>query len=363
MNERIAASAGRARRPRRGELPRHESGQRPLSHGLRELERRARRRPETASSWPRTAATSRRPAALEGVEVVQAERDLLDLARRPAWRARARRPSPSRPTTSPSPGLEPLSADGVELVPTTGVVVGAPRGEGRRRARRDPARGQRHGRRLRAARRGSSSSAGPRPRSPGGSSRCSTRRARRRSRSRPIVGAGPNAALPHHHPGARTDRAGRDGDRRRGRAGRRLLLRLHADVRHRRAPRRPAAAYALCRSAQESALSRCAPARRRRARRDRARAGSRRRGSHPSSTASATASGSRCTSSPCCGRSRRTCSWPATSSPSSRASTWRAKAACGSRTSSSSARRARRCSSSFTKDLAHAGLGRERCAD
>ena len=89
--------------------------------------------------------------------------------------------------------------------------------------------------------------------------------------STPIVAAGPNAALPHHHPGDRDDRAGRDGRRRRRRARGRLLLGLHAHVRDGPAPRASSQrAYALCRSAQENALAAVRAGRDgRRARRDR----------------------------------------------------------------------------------------------
>ena len=77
MSDRIARLRAALPELGAGELPRHATGQRPLPHGLRELERRARRRAPTRSCSPPTAGTWSRPRALEGVEVVQADRDLL----------------------------------------------------------------------------------------------------------------------------------------------------------------------------------------------------------------------------------------------------------------------------------------------
>jgi len=150
----------------------------------------------------------------------------------------------------------------------------------------------------------------------------------------PIVGSGPNAALPHHHPG----------DRELG-AGETIVVDLGAKVdgycsdctrtfATGELPEALREAYSVCASAQGAALAEV-------------RAGADSRGldaiaawrSRLRATmccmGSATASDSRCMSSPCSARPRRGRSSPATSSPLSRGSTSPAAAACASRTSSS----------------------------
>ena len=113
-----------------------------------------------------------------------------------------------------------------------------------------------------------------------------------------IVAAGPNGALPHAEPGEREIGARRAGRLRHGREARRLLLRRHPHLRHRRAGgARPAQVYEVVREAQAAALDAVAAgvggeeldARR-------ARRGSRRPATgSTSATGSATASGSRST--------------------------------------------------------------------
>ena len=65
--------------------------------------------------------------ALEGVEVVQADRDLLGLARRPTRRAGRGARSPSRPTTSRSPATSRSGAEAPSFCPRPASSRGSAR--------------------------------------------------------------------------------------------------------------------------------------------------------------------------------------------------------------------------------------------
>ena len=157
------------------------------------------------------------------------------------------------------------------------------------------------------------------------------------------VGAGETGSSPHAVARRPPDRGGGDGRRRRRLPRQRVLLRLHADVRHRGAAgrarggvrRRPARAACVARR-------RSCPARTARlstASRERS---SRTRGSATSSgMGSVTASGSRCTRRPGSTPSARARSRPEMSSPSSRVCTSRGSAASASRTRHRHGRRPR----------------------
>ncbi len=277
---------------------------------------------------------------LDGVEVVQADRDLL------AWLG-ARLGELGEPPVAfeadevTVSGHEALAAGGTELVPTTGVVTSlrAVKDEDElatiRRAARitDEAYARLAGERI--VGRTEAEVAWwleQALREEGAEALAFT----------PIVAAGPNAALPHHQPGGREIGPGET-----------VVVDAGAQVGGYCSdctrtfatgplPERLQQAYALCRSAQESALSAV-------------RAGAagadldaiarneiEGSGLAPVLTGSVTASASTCTSCPSSVRRRRTPSPPPTWSRSSRGSTSRARAACASRTSSSSATTARR---------------------
>ena len=128
-----------------------------------------------------------------------------------------------------------------------------------------------------------------------------------------IVAAGPNGALPHAEPGEREIGERRAGRLRHGGEARRLLLRRHPHLRHRRARRGGA------RGLRDRARGPGSGARRGR-RRGRGRGGRRRRPrarspppatASASATGSATASASRCTRRRASRRAPRTCSRPA----------------------------------------------------
>ena len=142
---------------------------------------------------------------LEAARAVEGSR-----SSRPAATSRARSPScspaggsASRHRGSRYAQWETIGAGGAELVPTRGLVEALRVGQGRRRARRDPAGRRDLGRRLRGARRASGSSGAPRPRSPGGSSARSASTAPRRSPSARSSPPGENGARPHARPGRR----------------------------------------------------------------------------------------------------------------------------------------------------------------
>ncbi len=309
MNARARAAARRARRARRRGLPRHQARQRPLPHAASRARTRRSSSAATGSSWPRTGATWKPRAPLEGIEAVQAERDLLawlgarlgDLAEAPvAFEA-------DHVTVA---GYEALSGERARAsCPTTGVVAGLRAVKDEDELDGDP-----------RARRAS-----PTPPTSGSPQEQLVGRTEAEvawwleqvlhdegADALAFAGdrrvAGRTQRCPHHHPGGREDRRGGDRDRRRRRARSAGTART-ARARSRRAPLPDEPAASRTRSAasaQESALVAVrAGAARCRARCDRADARSRNRASRPSSTASGTGSGWRCTSCPSSGRSRR----------------------------------------------------------
>ena len=128
-----------------------------------------------------------------------------------------------------------LGSGGLELVPTTGIVEAPARGQGRGRDRDDPPRRARRRPRLRGADR----------RDVGRPQRARARLAAARSCMHAhgvddlafdtAIAAGANGAKPHARAGRPARRAEDARRRRLGRAARRLLLRLHAHARDRRA--------------------------------------------------------------------------------------------------------------------------------
>ena len=170
---------------------------------------------------------------LEGVELVEADRDIFGFLG-PRLGELVSRRSPSSPTSSPSPPTA-RSANGSMLVPAKGVVLGL------RAVKEDVELDA-----IRAAARVTSAAYERLARESvvgRTEARCglvvredAAGRGRGRSRVPGHRRRGPNAALPHHHPGDRKIGAWGDDGHRRRRARRRLLLRLHAHVRHRRAP-------------------------------------------------------------------------------------------------------------------------------
>ena len=125
-----------------------DARQRPLPDGLRELEQRAARRARRATTtlytdfrYARGRPRDRRTSTFEP------DASATSPARSPSCsRAGA---SGSRRCRSRTSQWETIGSGGAELVPTTGARRGAPRGQGRERARGDPPRRRDLGRRLR----------------------------------------------------------------------------------------------------------------------------------------------------------------------------------------------------------------------
>ena len=221
---------------------------------------------------------------------------------------------------------------------------GAPGRQGRGRARVDPARRRHREHRVRALRRRGRAR---RPDREG--ARLALRDVPARGERRRCLVSGPRRVGPErgqaaHGAGRAAGRARGDRDRRRGLHGRRLLLRLHADLRHGLASRRaPARLRGLPRRAARGARgrqARCVGPRRRLGRARPDRGGRLRRGLRARARPRRRACS--CTRIPASRRSREARSPSATSSRSSPGSTSPASAGSGSRTSSSSARTGRR---------------------
>ncbi len=281
--------------------------------------------------------------AVEGVDVVDHQARRRRGARRAARSGRRIGIEAAHLTVARS---QALAAGGVDLVPTTGVRRGAARGEGRRTSSTAIRRAAALSDEVFAALAASASPGAPSASSPGGSSARSAKQGAEALSFGSIVAAGRRTGRVRTG-GPPTDRRrrGRSRHRRHGLRRRRLLLRLHADVRDRRAPgtaRRgvrplPAGAARRARSRTRRGTRprrRRRVSRRRRGRRPRgglrARARPRRRAGGPRGAGAPSRVGGRAR-----GRQRR--------HRRARASTCRDRAVAGSRTSSSSPTTGARC--------------------
>ena len=226
-------AAGRARaRPDAGHRPR----QRPLPDRLRRHQRRLRLRARRRASSSPTSATPSAPRPRSRAGRWSRSRDdwLGGIAERLDGPGRLRG-RPDRRCALLEKLKEKL-ADGVELVAAGGAV------EELRRVKDDGrAGGDRRGRRSWPTRSGAGASSAASPAAPSARSPAPPKRGSASSAREPsfpaIVAAGPNGALPHAEPGEREIGARRAGRLRHGRQARRLLLRRHPHLRHRRAGR------------------------------------------------------------------------------------------------------------------------------
>ena len=218
---------------------------------LRQLECRAARR----AGW-RDDAVHRLPLHAEAAQAVAGVDGRADeaLADASTSASKLQRHGAVRGRRAPVPQWERLTRGQGELVPTRGIVDVRTRGQGRRGGREAaPGRADRRSR-ARGADRGDLGRP-ERARARLAAARAAARARRATSsRSPSIVASGPNGAKPHAHP---TDDDRRDGharDGRLGRAGRRLLHRLHAHVLDRRvaARRAPPGVRRLSRGAADA---------------------------------------------------------------------------------------------------------------
>ena len=252
---------------------RHEPRQHPLPDRVRHVERGAARRSERAGrSSSRTSATSRPPRQLPGVEAVLTKRSLmLDLAKR------LRGKIAFEADILPFSQVEVLGSGGLELVPVTGMVEAL-------RAVKDEDEIAMIARAARAADRAFEALTAETW--IGRSERELAWRLRQLLHAHGVdhlafdtaIATGLNGSKPHGEPDDDIIETADARHRRLGRAARRLLLRLHAHRRDRRAPRGAARDLRrLPRGAARGGRRDQARDDRRRGRRDRAQGDRRRR--------------------------------------------------------------------------------------
>ena len=298
--KRSSSSAGARERPRRpaaASASRSRSSSRTRRTSATSAASRARTQrcsssPNASASSP-TSATPRAARAIDGVEFVEAKRDLYQtlselLSGTIGFEA----------TSLTFERYARLHAGGIDPVAALRARRGAARGQGRGRARLDPPRRRRSSNIAFERFADEGDFVGHTERELAWRFEQFLHEANADGVSFPVhVASGPNAAKPHTDPGERRVEAGETRDRRRGLRRRRLLLRLHADVRDRLASRTSCSARTRSASTPSSPGSRrFGPARPGPASTRPRATGSRRPASaRRSATASDTASASSCT--------------------------------------------------------------------